>query len=137
MVEYTKLDAKLSNLQLNEFKKAVKKNEGASLRLGLKNFDKNYLPHELLLTKTQSTKSNNPINNNMTTDIKLSKAQIKKVIQLGGFLGKLLGKLAGPLMKAAMPLAKNVKASLGLTQLLWLQLMQVFRKKYMVQTLQN
>ena len=51
----------------------------------------------------------------MATDIKLSKAQIKKIIQSGGFLGKLLGKLAGPLMKVAMPLAKNVLAPLGLT----------------------
>ena len=51
----------------------------------------------------------------MATDIKLSKAQIKKLIQSGGFLGKLLSKLAGPLMKVAMPLAKNVLAPLGLT----------------------
>ena len=47
--------------------------------------------------------------------IKLSKAQIKKLIQSGGFLGKLLSKLAGPLMKVALPLAKNVLAPLGLT----------------------
>ena len=51
----------------------------------------------------------------MTTDIKLSKDQIKKLIQSGGFLGKLLSKLAGPLMKVAIPLAKNVLAPLGLT----------------------
>ena len=51
----------------------------------------------------------------MTTDIKLSKAQIKKIIQSGGFLGKLLTKLAGPLMKVALPLAKNVLVPLGLT----------------------
>ena len=51
----------------------------------------------------------------MATDIKLSKAQIKKLIQSGGFLGKLLSKLAGPLMKVAIPLAKNVLAPLGLT----------------------
>ena len=51
----------------------------------------------------------------MTTDLKLSKAQIRKLIQSGGFLGKLLSKLAGPLMKVAMPLAKNVLAPLGLT----------------------
>ena len=51
----------------------------------------------------------------MATDIKLSKAQIKKLIQSGGFLGKLLSKLADPLMKVAMPLAKNVLAPLGLT----------------------
>ena len=51
----------------------------------------------------------------MATDLKLSKAQIKTLIQSGGFLGKLLSKLAGPLMKVAMPLAKNVLAPLGLT----------------------
>ena len=51
----------------------------------------------------------------MATDIKLSKAQIKKLIQSGGFLCKLLSKLAGPLMKVALPLAKNVLAPLGLT----------------------
>ena len=51
----------------------------------------------------------------MATDIKSSKAQIKKIIQSGGFLGKLLIKLAGPLMKVALPLAKNVLAPLGLT----------------------
>ena len=51
----------------------------------------------------------------MATDIKLSLAQIKKLIQSGGFLGKLLSKLAGPLMKVALPLAKNVLAPLGLT----------------------
>ena len=51
----------------------------------------------------------------MATDIKLSKAQIKKLIQSGGFLGKLLSKLAGPLMKVALPLAKHVLAPLGLT----------------------
>ena len=51
----------------------------------------------------------------MATDIKLSKAQIKKLIQSGGFLGKLLSKLAGPLMKVTLPSAKNVLAPLGLT----------------------
>ena len=51
----------------------------------------------------------------MATDLNLSKAQIKKMIQSGGFLGKLLSKLAGSLIKVAMPLAKNVLAPLGLT----------------------
>ena len=50
----------------------------------------------------------------MATDIKLSKSQIKKLIQSGEFLDKLLSKLAGPLMKVALPLAKNVLAPLGL-----------------------
>ena len=69
----------------------------------------------MLLTTRQNTKLRNAINNNLATDIKLSKAQIKKLIQSGGCLSKLLSKLAGPLIKVALPLAKNVLASLGLT----------------------
>ena len=115
MVEYSKINCKLTNLQLNKLKKAVKSNEGATLRLGIKNFNKDERPHELLLTTRQNTKLRNAINNNLATDIKLSKAQIKKLIQSGGFSVKLLSKLAGPLMKVAMPLAKNVLAPLGLT----------------------
>ena len=69
----------------------------------------------MLLTTRQNTKLRHAINNNLATDIKLSKTQIKKLIQSGGFLGKLLSKLAGPLMKVAMSLAKNVLAPLGLT----------------------
>ena len=114
MVEYSKINCKLKNVQLNKLKKAVKSNEGASLRLGIKNFNKDELLHELFLTTRQNTKLCNAINNNLATDIKLSKAQIKKLIQSGGFLGKLLSKLAGPLMKVALPLAKNVLAPLGL-----------------------
>ena len=115
MVEYTKVNVKLTNLQLSKLKKAVKSNEGATLRIGIKNLNKDELPHELLLTARQRTKLRNTINNNSATDIKLSKAQIENLIQSGGFLGKLLSKLAGPLMKVAMPLAKNVLAPLGLT----------------------
>ena len=51
----------------------------------------------------------------MSADLKLSKAQISKIIQSGGFLGSLLSKLAGPLMKVAVPLAKNILAPLGIT----------------------
>ena len=51
----------------------------------------------------------------MLTDIKLSKAHISKIKQSGGFLGSLLSKLAGSLMKVAIPLAKNILASLGIT----------------------
>ena len=78
MVEYTKVNVKLTNLQLNKLKKAVKSNEGTVLRIGIKNFNKKDLPHELLLTTRQSTKLRNAINNNLAANIKLSKAQIKK-----------------------------------------------------------
>ena len=115
MVEYSKLNCKLTNVELNKLKEAVKSNERATLRLDIKNFNKDELPNELLLTTRQNIKLRNAINNNSAIDIKLSKAQIKKSIQSGGFLGKLLSKLAGPLMKVAMPLTKNVLAPLGLT----------------------
>ena len=78
MVEYSKINCKLTNIQLNKLKKAVKSNEGTTLRLGIKNFNKDELPHELLLTIRQSSKLRNAINNNLATDIKFSKAQIKK-----------------------------------------------------------
>ena len=115
MVEYSEINCKLTNVQLNKLKKAVKSNERATLRLDIKNFNKDERPHELLLTTRKNTKLSNVINNNLATDIKLSKAQIKKIIQSGEFLGKLLSKLAGPLMKVALLLAKNVLAPLGLT----------------------
>ena len=51
----------------------------------------------------------------MSTDIKLSKVQIFKIFQSGGFLDSLLSKLAGPLMKVVVPLAKNILAPLGIT----------------------
>ena len=77
MVEYSKINCKLTNAQLNKLKKAVKSHEGASLRLGIKNFNKDELPHELLLTTRQNTKLRNAINNNLATVIKLGKTQIK------------------------------------------------------------
>ena len=78
-------------------------------------FSTNNLPHELLITTRQITKLRNAIENNMSTDIKLSKVQISKIIQSGGFLGSLLSKIAGPLMKVAAPLAKDILAPLGIT----------------------
>ena len=51
----------------------------------------------------------------MSFDLKLSKAQISKIIPSGEFLGSLLTKLADPLMKVAIPLVKNVLAPLGIT----------------------
>ena len=54
-------------------------------------------------------------NNNMSTDLKLSKTQISKMIQCGGFLGSFLSRLAVPLMKVAIPLAKNVLVPLEIT----------------------
>ena len=69
-----------------------------------------------ILRTRQETKLRNAFNNNMSTDIKLSKAQTSKIIQSGEFLGSLLSKLAGSLMmKVAIPLAKSILAQLGIT----------------------
>ena len=115
MVEYSKVYVKLADTQLNKLKTAVKDNAGTTLRMNFKMFNENDSAQELLLKRRQKTKLRNAINNNMSTDIQFSKAQISKMIQSGGFLGSLLSKLAGPLMKVAVPLAKNILASLGIT----------------------
>ena len=111
MVEYSKVNGKLSDIQLRKLKTAVKDKKGTTLRISLNMFNGNDLPHELLLT----TRLRNAFNNNILTDLKLSKAKISKIIQSRGFLGSLLSKLGGPVMKAAIPLAKNVLAPLGIT----------------------
>ena len=115
MVEYNKVNVKLSDTQLKKLKNVVKTKTETTLRISFKIFNGNNLPHELLLTTRQKAKVRNAFNNNRSTDLKLSKAQVSKIIQSGGFLASLLSKLAGPLMKVAIPLAKNVLAPLGIT----------------------
>ena len=115
MVKCNKVNVKLSDPQLKILKNNVKNKTRTTLRISLKMFNENNLPHELLLTTRQKTKLRNAFNNNMSTDLKLSKAQISKIIQSGEFLGTLLSKIAGSLMKIAIPLAKNVLAALGIT----------------------
>ena len=125
MVEYSKVNVKLTDIQLEKLKTAVKNKTGTTLRTTLRitlrmscsmeMLDGNDLPHELLLTTRQKAKLRNTFSNNMSTDLKLSKAQIPKIIQSGRFSGTFLSKLAGPLMKVAIPLAKNVLAPLEIT----------------------
>ena len=115
MVEYSKVNVKLSDTQLKKLKTAVKNKTGTTLRMGLKMLNGNDLPHELLLITRQKTNLRNAFKNNMLTDLKLSKAQISKIIKSGGFLGSLLSKLGGPLMKLDVPLAKHISAPLGIT----------------------
>ena len=95
-------------MQLKILKTAFKNKIGTTLRMSLKMLDGNDLPHELLLTARQKTKLRNAFNNNISTGIKISKAQISKLIRSGGFLGSLLSKIADPLMKVAIPSARNV-----------------------------
>ena len=119
MTQYNSLNVKLSNSQLNKLKSSIKNETDVVLRIssnmvGNSNDNTNF-PHELLLTNRQVANIRKAFAKNTSTNIKLSKTQLSKMIQSGGFLGHLLGKLAGPLMNVAMPLAKNVLAPLGLT----------------------
>ena len=77
MIEYSKVNVKLSDTQSNKLKTVVKNKTVTTFRMSLKMFDKN----ELLLTTRQKAKLRNSFNSNMSTDIKLSKAQISKTIQ--------------------------------------------------------
>ena len=80
MVEFSKKNVKLSDIQLKKLKTAVKNKTETSLRISLKMFNRSDLPHDLLLATRQKTKSRNAFNNNMSTDLKFSKAQISKII---------------------------------------------------------
>ena len=66
--------------------------------------DETNFPHKLLLTKRQFANLRKAFANYLSPDIKLSKTQLSKMIQSGGFLGRLLG----PLLKTGLPLIKNV-----------------------------
>ena len=111
MTQYNSLNAKLSNSQLNKLKSAIKNKTEAVLRL-LSNMvgdDETNFPHKLLLTNRQVANLRKAFANYLSTDIKLSKTQLSKMIQSGGFLGRLLG----PLLKTGLPLIKNVIKALA------------------------
>ena len=69
MVEYNKVNVKLSDTQLKKLKTAVKNKTGAALRTSLKIFNGTDLPHELLLTTRQKTKLRNTFSNTVSTDL--------------------------------------------------------------------
>ena len=123
MTQYNSLNVKLSNSQLSKLKSAIKNKTDVVLRLssnmiGNSNDNTNF-PNELLLTNRQVANIRKAFAKNTSTDMKLSKTQLSKMIQSGGFLGKLLGPLLKtglPLMKSVIkPLAKTVLVPLGLT----------------------
>ena len=80
----------LTNTQLHKLKSTGENKTGTKLRINKKKFEDEALPHELFLTARQTTKIRNVFVNNMSTDIKLSKAQICKMIESGGFLCNML-----------------------------------------------
>ena len=97
MTQYNSLNVKLSNSQLNKLKSSIKIETDTVLRIssnmvGNSNDNTNF-PHELLSTNRQVKNIRKAFANHSSTDIKLSKTQLSKMIQSGGFLGKLLGPL--------------------------------------------
>ena len=108
MTQYNSLNVKLANSQLDKLMSAIENETEVVLRLSSNMIgdsdDKINFPHELLLTNRQVANLRKAFADKSSTDIKLSKTQISKMIQSGGFLGRLLG----PLLKTGLPLMKNV-----------------------------
>ena len=118
MTQYNSLNVNLSNSRLNKLKFAIKNKSEVVLRLSSNMIgdDETDFPHKLLLTKRQVANIRKAFANKSSTDIKLSKNQISKMIQLGGFLGRLLGSL----LKTGLPLIKNVIKPLAKSLLIFL-----------------
>ena len=123
MTQFNSLNVKLSNSQLSKLKSSIKNETGVFLRIssnmvGNSNDNTNF-PHELLLTNRQVANIRKAIAKNTSTDIKLSKTQLSKMIQSGGFLYRLLRPLLKtglpPMKSVIKPLAKSVLIPLGLT----------------------
>ena len=108
MTQHNRVNVKLSTSQLNKLKSTITNENEVGIRLspsmtGDSN-DKTNFPYELLLTDRQVSRIRKVFANNSSVDIKFSKIQLSKMIQLGGFLGKLVR----PLLKTGLPLIKNV-----------------------------
>ena len=111
MTQYNSLNAKLSNSQLNKLKSA-RKNESEVVLILSSNMigdNETNFHHKLLLTNRQVASLRKTFANFLSVNIKLSKAQLSKMIQSGGFLGRLLR----PLLKRGLPLIKNVTKQLA------------------------
>ena len=122
MAQYNSLNVKMSNSQLNKLKSATKNETEVVLRLssnmiGDSNNEINF-PHNLLLTDKQVLNIRKAFANHSSIEIKLSKTQLSKMRQSGGFLGKLLG----PLLKRGLPLTKTVIKALAKSVLILLGL---------------
>ena len=98
MTHFNSLNVKLSSSQLNKLKSAIKNETDIVLRLSSNMIgdDETNFPHKLLLTNRQVSNLRKAFANHSSADIKLSKTQLSKMIQSGGFFGRLLGSLLKP-----------------------------------------
>ena len=103
----------MSNPQLNKLKLGIQNGTEVTLKISSNvvddSNDENNFPHKLLLTNTHVLKLRKTFANGLSANIKLSKTQLRKIGQSGGFLGRLLG----PLLKNGLPLIGHVLKQLA------------------------
>ena len=118
MTQYNSLNIKLSNSQLNKLKSGIKNGTEVTLKISSNvvgdSNDENNFRHKWLLTNTPVSKLCKAFTNNSSANIKLSKTQLHRIGQSGGFLVRLLG----PLLKIGLPLIGNVLKPLAKTVLI-------------------
>ena len=104
MTQYNSLNLNLSNSQLIKLKSATKNETEVLLRLSsniIGDNEANFI-HKLLFTNRQAANLRKTFANHLSTDIKLSKTQLSKMIPSRWFLGRLIGLL----LKPRLPLIK-------------------------------
>ena len=122
MIRYNILNVKLSNSQLNKSKSRIKNGAEVTLKIssnvvGDSNNENTFL-HKLLLTNTQVSKLGKVFANGSSANIKLSKTQLHKIGQTGGFLGRPLG----PMLKTGLPLIGNILKPLAKSVLITIRI---------------
>ena len=121
MAQYKTLNIKMSNSQLNKLKSGIKNDTEVTLKISSNVVGDSNDEHNFswkLLTNTQVSKLHKAFANNSSANIKLSKTQLHKIGQSGGFLGRLLG----PLLKTGLSLIGNVLKPLAKKVLILLRL---------------
>ena len=118
MTQYNTLNVEFSNSQLNKLKSRIKYGTEVTLNLpsnviGNSNDESNF-KHKLLLSNTQVSWLCKTFAKRSSANIKLSKSQLSKAVQLRRFLGSLLGLL----LKPGLPLLKNVLKPLAINFLI-------------------
>ena len=115
MTQYNTLNVKLSNSQLNKLKSAIKNGTEVTLNLssnliGNSNDETNF-PHKLLLTDTQVSKIRKAFANGSSANIKFSKIQLSKIVQLGEVLRDkpIFGNILSSVAKKEIYIARNLR----------------------------
>ena len=107
MTQCNTLNVKLTNSKCNKLKSGIKNGTEKALKISSNvvgdSNDQNSFVHKLSLTNTQISRVRKAFASGLSANIKLSKSQLHKIGQSGGFLGRLLG----PLLETELPLMIN------------------------------